>query len=115
MGYTNIFDFYETGYNLGKGQFGLVKFARHRKSKLNAAIKMIGKANMKPIEVLQQRREIEVMKMCQNRGIIKLIDVFENSSHYYIVLEYLAGKDLFDYLQKRSFKIEENRCKEIAI
>jgi len=114
MGYTNIFDFYETGYNLGKGQFGLVKFARHRKSKLNVAIKMIGKANMKPIEVLQQRREIEVLKMCQHKGIIKLIDVFENSSHYYIVLEYLAGKDLFDYLQKRSFSIKEDRCKEIG-
>jgi serine/threonine protein kinase len=36
--------------------------------------------------------------MCQHKGIIKLVDVFENSDYYYIVLDYLAGKDLFDYI-----------------
>jgi len=49
--------------------------------------------------------------MCQHRGIIKLIDVFENSDYYYIVLEYLAGKDLFDYIQKRNFSLTEERVK----
>ena len=36
--------------------------------------------------------------MCQHPNIIKLIDIFENSDYYYIVLEYMGGKDLFDYL-----------------
>lgn len=53
---------------------------------------------MKSIEIYQQRREIEVLKMCQHPNIIKLIDIFENSDYYYIVLEYMEGKDLFDYL-----------------
>ncbi len=44
---------------------------------------------MKSIEVYQQRREIEVLKMCQHPNIIKLIDLFENSDYYYIVLEYM--------------------------
>lgn len=34
---------------------------------------------MKPIEIIQQRREIEVLKMCQHANIVKLIDVFENA------------------------------------
>ena len=58
---------------------------------------------MKPIEVFQQRREIEVLKMCQHPNIINLIDIFENSDYYFIVLDYMAGKDLFDYIQKRGF------------
>lgn len=55
------------------------------------------------------------MKMCQHPNIIKLIDLFENADYYYIVLEYLEGKDMFDYLQKRSFKIGEPRAKQIAL
>jgi hypothetical protein len=41
-----------------------VKLGKHKKSKEQVAIKTIIKSNMKPIEVLQQRREIEVLKMC---------------------------------------------------
>jgi serine/threonine protein kinase len=52
--------------------------------------------------------------MCQHPNIIKLIDLFENSEYYYIVLEYMEGKDMFDYLKARSFKISEERAKDIA-
>jgi serine/threonine protein kinase len=103
MGYANVFDFYEAGQTLGKGQFGLVRLATHKRTKAQVAIKVVKKANMKTIEIYQQRREIEVLKMCQHKGIIKLVDVFENSDYYYIVLEYLTGKDMFDYIQRRNF------------
>jgi|DEB19_MinimDraft_2_1074335.scaffolds.fasta_scaffold118571_1 serine/threonine protein kinase len=36
--------------------------------------------------------------MCQHQGIGTLVDIFENSDHYYIVLEYIAGKDMFNYI-----------------
>ena len=52
--------------------------------------------------------------MCQHPNIIKLIDLFENSDYYFIVLEYMEGKDLFDYLQAREFKISEQRAKELT-
>lgn len=41
------------GSNLGKGQFGLVKLAEHRRTGQKVAIKLIKKANMKQIEVFQ--------------------------------------------------------------
>jgi serine/threonine protein kinase len=52
--------------------------------------------------------------MCQHPNIIKLIDLFENSDFYYIVLEFLAGKDLFDYLKAKSFSLPEERVKELV-
>ena len=52
--------------------------------------------------------------MSQHPNIVGLIDLFENSDYYYIVLEYMQGKDLFDYLSSRAFKIGEQRAKEIA-
>jgi serine/threonine protein kinase len=52
--------------------------------------------------------------MCQHPNIIGLIDLFENSEYYFIVLEYMAGSDLFDYLQARDFNLGENRVREIS-
>jgi len=114
MGFSNLYDFYELGRTLGKGQFGMVKLATHKVSGVQAAIKTVMKANMRPVEVFQQRREIEVLKMCQHNSIIRLIDLFENSDTYFIVLEYMQGKDLFDYIQKRDFSLPEQRVQELT-
>lgn len=61
---ANIFDFYTFEKTLGKGQFGLVKLGVHKKTGQKVAIKQVKKRNMSHIEVFQQRREIEVLKMC---------------------------------------------------
>lgn len=53
--------------------------------------------------------------MCQHPNIVKLLDLFENLEHYYIVLECMEGKDMFDYLKSRSFKITEERAKELMM
>lgn len=63
VGYSNLFDYYNVEETLGKGQFGLVKLATHKKNGQKVAIKTIHKKNMKPIEIYQQRREIDVLKM----------------------------------------------------
>jgi serine/threonine protein kinase len=43
-----------------------------------------------------------------------LIDTFENNDNFFIVLEYLSGGDLFEYLNKREFKITEDRARTIS-
>ena len=69
---------------------------------------------MTHIEVFQQRREIEVLKMCQHPYIIRLLDIFENEDNIYIVMENLSGGDLFTHLEKRKFTVTESRAKTIA-
>jgi serine/threonine protein kinase len=91
-----------------------VKLATHKKTGKKTAIKTVHKKDMKPIEIYQQRREIDVLKMSQHPNIVGLIDLFENSDYYYIVLEYMQGKDLFDYIQFRNFKLGEQRVKELS-
>lgn len=51
--------------------------------------------------------------MCQHQGIGTLVDIFENSDHYYIVLEYIAGKDMFNYIKQRNFVLSEDRVKQL--
>lgn len=114
MDYGNVFDYYKFEKTLGKGQFGLVKMAIHLKTGQKVAIKQVKKKNMSHIEIFQQRREIEVLKMCQHPNIISLLDLFENSDYYFMVMEFMQGADLFDYLQARDFKLGEDRVKDIA-
>lgn len=69
---------------------------------------------MSPLEMFQQRREIEVLKMCQHSNIIQQLNVFEDSENYHIVMEFMKGADLFDYLQARDFDLGEDRVREIS-
>lgn len=46
-----MFDYYNFEDNLGKGQFGLVKLASHKKTGQKTAIKTVNKKDMKPIEI----------------------------------------------------------------
>lgn len=113
-GYSNLFDFYEIKETLGKGKFGLVKAAVHKKTKKRVAVKVMSKKEMTVSDVELQRREIEILKMCQHPYIIRLLDIFENQDYIYIVMEHLGGGDLFTYLEKRKFLVSEERAKEIS-
>lgn len=114
VGYSNLFDFYEIKETLGKGKFGLVKAAVHKKTGKKVAVKVMSKKEMSTSDVELQRREIEILKMCQHPHIIRLLDIFENTDYIYIVMENLPGGDLFSYLEKRKFIVSEKRAKEMA-
>lgn len=51
--------------------------------------------------------------MCQHPNIIKLKDLFESCEYYYLVLEYMPGKDLFEYIAKRDYSLPEEVAKQI--
>ena len=51
VGESDVKLYYDLQNNLGKGQFGVVKLATHKKNGKQVAIKTIVKANMKPIEI----------------------------------------------------------------
>lgn len=72
------------------------------------------KKEMSVQDIELQKREIEILKMCQHPYIIRLLDIFENQDQIYIVMEMLNGGDLFTYLEKRSFEISEKRAKTLS-
>jgi len=55
------------------------------------------------------------MKICKHPNIVRLNDLFESSESFFLVLEYMGGGDLFDYLKVRSFRISEDRAREISL
>ncbi|PPQ67703.1 hypothetical protein CVT24_002759 [Panaeolus cyanescens] len=101
---------WKVGRTLGKGFSGRVRIARHSKTGQFAAIKIITKGSL-PSRVSLNRladevehsllaveREIVVMKLIDHPNIMKLYDVWETSSSLYLILEYVQGGELFEYL-----------------
>ena len=52
--------------------------------------------------LLAVEREIVVMKLIDHPNIMKLYDVWETSTSLYLILEYVQGGELFDYLCSKS-------------
>ena len=106
-GYTNLLDLYDIKQKLGKGKFGLVKLGINKETKDKVAVKVMNKNNMDSSDLELVRTEIEILKICQHAYIIKLYDIFENVDYIYIIMEYCPGGDLYTYLKKRNFLLQE--------
>jgi len=113
IGYSNLSDYYELKEPLGKGKFGLVRAAIHKQTGTRVAVKVIKKAKLTIEDLDLAKREIEILKVCQHPNIIKLLDTFENPDYIYIVMELLQGGDLYEYLNKRDFIVNEARARSI--
>ena len=86
----------------------------NKQTQAKVAVKVIKKSQLTAMDIDLAKREIEILKLCQHPNIIKLLDTFENQDHIYIVMEWLKGGDLFTYLEKRSFKLTEDRARSIV-
>ena len=113
-GSFNLNDSYKISNKLGKGKFATVRLGTKITTGEEVAIKIINKEAMDEKELEQARTEIEIMKISKHPYIVKLFDVFENRMHIYIIMELCKGGDLFSYLEKRSFKINEYRAAELT-
>ena len=102
------------GECVGKGASGRVKIARHRRTGQLAAVKIL------PLQPLvnsrtslathlansdKQRlgidREITMMKLMNHPNIIRIYDVYEGDNELYLILEYVEGGELYDFLVNR--------------
>ena len=111
--YSNINNIYEIKKTVGKGKFGQVKLGIHKESGKQVAIKIINKKHLEVTDLEQIKSEIDILKIAKHPNIIKLYDVYENEKYIYIIMEYCPGGDLFSYIEKRDFKLKEERAAEI--
>ncbi|XP_051763080.1 serine/threonine-protein kinase SIK2-like [Ctenopharyngodon idella] len=90
--------FYEIIKTLGKGNFAVVKLARHKVTKTEVAIKIIDKTRLDESDLEKINREVQIMKLLKHPNIIKLYQVMETKDMLYIVTEYAKNGEMFDYL-----------------
>ena len=93
---------------LGMGSFGEVKYATNPNSKQDAAIKICQKMKLQGSQGrLMLQREIAMMKELNHENVLRLYDVMETQKHFYLVLEFASGGELFDLIQENQRFIEK--------
>ncbi|XP_033220170.1 serine/threonine-protein kinase SIK2-like isoform X4 [Belonocnema kinseyi] len=92
--------FYDIDGTIGKGNFAVVKLARHRIAKTEVAIKIIDKTQLDPTNLEKVYREVEIMKQLEHPHIVKLYQVMETKNMIYMVCEYASRGEIFDYIAR---------------
>ncbi|KAI3384524.1 hypothetical protein SNEBB_003592 [Seison nebaliae] len=108
----NIINFYEFYSTIDKGNFSLVKLARHSLLSHYVAVKVIDKEKLNKEENERAYLEIESLKKLQKvKEVIRLFQIMETPSMLYLVTEYLPNGNLFKYLCKNGRLNEDDARK----
>ncbi|BGP54975.1 hypothetical protein JCM8202v2_002563 [Rhodotorula sphaerocarpa] len=113
---TSIHSFYEVREQIGKGSFATVRKGVRRRDGMMVAIKIIQRArfanNPKTVEMIE--REVRIIQTLEHCFCVRCYDYFEDEQRIWLVLEYVDGGDLLDYVMKRR-GLKESEVREIAL
>lgn len=86
---------------MGKGNFARVYYSRSRLTGAEYAVKAFEKAKFAAVDVDRASliKEISILRKLNHPGVIKMFDVYENSTHVFLVQELLRGGELMHKLK----------------
>jgi calcium-dependent protein kinase len=106
----NIYKYYRLSENtLGSGGWGQVRKCVHKITKEERVVKIICKAEL-PQSLIDSReafKEAEILKKLDHPNLPRIYEFFEDTSNYYIILEYCKGGDLFDRITEMNIFTEQ--------
>ncbi|RIB11471.1 kinase-like domain-containing protein [Gigaspora rosea] len=113
--YSELIGHYAVLKLIGTGSFSEVKLAIDLENCREVAIKMISLKEMQDNECLKTgvSREIQILEYINHPNIVSLLDTIETPTHLCLVLEYVPGGELFDYVNDYYEKITEDEVKQI--
>ena len=112
---TSSINEYDLGPDIGVGSYAEVKLGIHKKTKKKYAIKIYKKNTFDDEDKKNSiKNEIYILNQLNHENIMKLYDIINTPKNFYLILEYINGISLLDYIQQQPNKrIEENFCKNI--
>lgn len=105
-------DDYKLIQQIGEGSFGRVFKARRKYTGRMVAIKTIAKGDMKEEDLINFRREVDILKKVDHPNIMRLLEYFETESEFCLVTE-LGRGDLFQVIADMQ-KLPEEELRPIA-
>ena len=96
---------------LGEGNFGTVRLGTNRQTGEKVAIKILEKSKMTKFdEKIRLEREINILNKIHHPNIVKLFCVIETDRQIFIIMEYIKGNELFQYILVKKRLEEEEAC-----
>lgn len=109
MKYPALLGQYYLEKTIGCGGFAKVKLATHALTGEKVAIKIMQKQALME-DLPRVKQEINALKSLKHANICKLYQVVETESHYFLIMEYCCGGELFDHIvEKEKLSEEEAR------
>ncbi|KAJ5067087.1 serine/threonine-protein kinase brsk2-like protein [Anaeramoeba ignava] len=96
---------YKLLQTLGTGSTGKVKLAINTETEKQVAVKIMPKKLVFATEKarINAQKEIAVLKLLNHPSVLKVFDVFESDEYLFMVMEYMPGGELFDFLVNQEF------------
>ncbi|XP_048876346.1 death-associated protein kinase 1-like isoform X2 [Brienomyrus brachyistius] len=107
----DVEEYYEIGEELGSGQFAVVRKCLEKGTRIEYAAKFIrkrrNKSSRRGVTREAIEREVGILKEIEHPNIVALHDVFENKAEVILIMELVAGGELFDFLAEKESLTEE--------
>lgn len=104
----NFEDMFNIGNVLGKGRHAIV-FRCTNKAGEEMAVKKIEKATLTAHQDAALKKEITVMSQLRHPNIVQLLETYQTPTHYFLVMELMAGGKLSARLEA------QNRPSEVEV
>ena len=96
---------------IGEGTFGKVKVGVHILTGERVAVKVLEKDRIVDKgDIRRVTREIKILKHVRHPHIVQLLEVIEKPRHIYLVTEYVAGGELFEFIVAHGRLQETQAC-----
>lgn len=97
---NDLFEFHE---ELGRGQFGTTFLVTEKATGRKCACKAISKRQLQNEDDIEEvRNEVRILHHLSGHDhVVELVGAYEGSKHVYIVMELLAGGELFDRIVEK--------------
>lgn len=86
---------------LGKGSYGKVVQARHKRNCRIYAIKIIKKDGLQKVEIDNTKSECLVLRKLQHPYVVGLKASFQTRDKLYLLMDYIPGGDMYTFLKGR--------------
>ena len=97
--------------NIGKGTFSKVTLGYHILTNELVAIKILQKNKIQDkIDVERINREMLILKMLCHPNISQLYETLSTIHNFYIIMEYIEGGDLFEFISTNKYLSEIQSC-----
>ncbi|XP_061433502.1 5'-AMP-activated protein kinase catalytic subunit alpha-2-like [Lethenteron reissneri] len=104
---------YSLGDTLGVGTFGKVKVGEHEQTGCKVAVKILNRQKIRNLDVVSKiKREIQHLKFFRHPHIIKLYQVISTPTDFFMVMEFVPGGELFEYIC-RNGRVEEREARRL--
>ena len=96
---------------IGMGTFSKVTRAFHLITEQTVAVKILDKEKIEDeIDIERIIREIEILKNIHHPNIAQMYETYSTIHNFYLMIEYVSGGDLFDYITSHNYLSEKKAC-----